>query len=107
MTYQPIVKFENCYVAIATFKWWISNKTTLETRKCCTGDEWRVPESDQTWVTNKMTSLRNNKKLAYIDPFTITAVLNSSGTYVSGNNTLPVKGRRRTIKCIDGVTIFP
>ena len=75
VTYQPIVKFENCYVAIATFKWWISNKTTLETRKCCTGDECRVPESDQTWVTNKMTPLRNNKKLTYIDPFTITAVL--------------------------------
>ena len=41
-----------------------------------------------------------------IDPFMITVVLHSSVACVSGNYTLHVKWRRRTIKCVYDVIIF-
>ena len=45
VTYQSIVKFEQCYVDIATSKYWINNRTTLKQSNCFnwpTVDDWCV-----------------------------------------------------------------
>jgi hypothetical protein len=61
--------------------------------------------SFHAWSTSLSYCLQEFLIMNIIDPFTITVILHSSGTFVSGNNTLSCKMTRK-IKCIYDVKIF-